>query len=268
MMPRIHLAKGFTLVELAIVLGIVALLLTGLVVSVSAQLDLQKLSETRGTMDNVREALLGFAAANGRLPCPASAASNGQESFASGGSTSNGLCSNFYNGFVPAAALGLTPTDGNGFLLDGWGNRIRYAVDNSTINGVTNPFTRQDGMKAATMASIEATAESSSGGLLFVCSSSSGVTAVNCGSTAGTVTVTRKTPAVVYSTGKNTATGGAPGTNNDEAANPNPNSANNDRVFVHHEPTAAGAGGEFDDIMTWISLPVLFNRMISAGRLP
>jgi prepilin-type N-terminal cleavage/methylation domain-containing protein len=264
--------RGFTLVELAIVLGIVTLLLTGLFVSVSAQIDLQRLSETRATIESAREALLGFAAANGRLPCPASDISNGQEAFcttASGGCThttviqAHGRCNRFFNGFLPAAALGITPTDNQGYALDGWGNRLRYAVaDNQVIAG-TYTFTGQDGMRNATMASIEAAADSS--GLLFVCSSSNGITASSCGSAPGTVTVTRKTPALIYSTGKNTPTGG---TGPDEAANPNPNSGNSDRVFVHHEPTAAGAGGVFDDIMTWLSLPVLFNRMISAGRLP
>jgi prepilin-type N-terminal cleavage/methylation domain-containing protein len=266
-------ARGFTLVELAIVLGIVTLLLSGLFVAVSAQIELQRISETRATIDSTREALLGFAAANGRLPCPASDTSNGREAFcetASGSCShttnlqSHGRCNRFFNGFLPAAALGITPTDNDGYALDGWGNRLRYAVSDTQLVAGTYTFTGQDGMKGATMAAVETAAESGTG-LLFVCSSANGITSGSCGSAAGTVTITRKTPALVYSTGKNSATGG---TGADEAANPNPNATDLNRVYVYHEPTAAGSGGEFDDIMTWLSLPVLFNRLITAGRLP
>ncbi len=87
--------------------------------------------ETRRILDEAREALLGFAAAHGRLPCPASAGSRGMESFAAGGDALNGNCSNFHGGFLPAASLGLPPLDPEGFARDGWGthaNRIRYAV--------------------------------------------------------------------------------------------------------------------------------------------
>lgn len=279
-------SQGFTLVELAIVVGIIGLLLSGLVVTMSAQVELQRTNQTRTTIEQTREALLGFAAANGRLPCPASDISNGQEAFcttASGACThtttiqTHGRCNRFFHGFLPAAALGITPTDRQGYALDGWGNRLRYAVADAQVAGTyfvftgREPSTLQDGMKSATMASIELAAENASWpvsgtGMLFVCSSASGITANNCGSAGGTVTITRKTPALVYATGKNTAVAG---TGADEAANPNPNSGNADRVYVYHDPAAAASsGGEFDDLMTWLSLPVLFNRLMTAGRLP
>jgi hypothetical protein len=67
-------------------------------------------------------------------------------------------------------------------------------------------------------------------------------------------------PAVIYSTGKNGASGG---TSADEAENPNPNSADNNRVFVSHDFTPT-----FDDMVIWISPNILFNRMVAAGKLP
>ncbi len=251
--------RGFTLVEMAVVMAIVALLLGGLVVTLSAQIDLQRTSETRTTLENIRDALMGFAAANGRLPCPASPTSNGLEEFSMGGSALNGQCANFYNGLVPAATLGITPVDTNGFVLDGWGNRVRYAVAYPTINSISSPFTRQDGLRSAGMQQVETYASSS--GLLFVCAVGPlppGVAATGCIS--GPTNITKKAPAVVFSTGRNAAAGG---TGADEAAN-----LNGDGVFVSHPPTAAGAGGEFDDLVTWLSLPVLFNRLITVGRLP
>lgn len=254
--------SGFTLIEMAVVLLIVTLLLGGLLVPLSTQIEQRKISETQKLLEDAKEALIGFALANGRLPCPASANSNGQESFAAGGSAVDGKCSNFFDGFLPAATLGFTPVDSNGYAIDGWGlaqNRIRYAVANTTVNTFTFPFTRTDGMKNATMSAI------GNANLLYVCASAPiGAAApyTNCGAA---TTLTSKAVLVVYSVGKNAATGG---TGSDEVVNPNPNSLNvNKGVFVSHTQSAA-AGNEFDDIVTWLSPNILFNRMVAAGRLP
>jgi len=256
--------SGFTLAEMAIVLVIVGLLIGGLLTPITTQLNQQRISDTRKSVEQIKEALIGFAAANGRLPCPASAASGGQESFVAGGNAANGLCSNFYNGFLPAATLGLAPSDGQGYAVDAWvlspQNRIRYAVYTGTINLITNPFTRTNGLRNAGIGNVAATAP-----LLSVCASATGITATTCGAAVGN-TLANNTPAIIYSVGGNATTGGV-GT--DEAANPNPNGGSNNAVFVAHNLTAtAAAGGEFDDIVTWVSPNVLFNRMIAIGALP
>src|SRR5674476_71590 len=92
--------NGFTLIEMAMVLMIVGLLLGGMLVPLSAQMDQRNVSDTQKALSDIKEALIGYAIANGRFPCPASATSNGVESFFSGGA-SGGYCSNFNNGFVP-----------------------------------------------------------------------------------------------------------------------------------------------------------------------
>lgn len=51
---------GFTLVEMAIVLLIVTLLLTGLVPTISSQIEQRQRNETRKQLDDIRDALLGF----------------------------------------------------------------------------------------------------------------------------------------------------------------------------------------------------------------
>lgn len=252
--------RGAALMILLMIAGVVgamfAIQLVGRTASERAQV-----AATTLALSQAREALIGFALVNGRLPCPASATSLGQESFAGGGSAANGLCSNFYDGFLPAAALGITPVDAQGYAVDAWGivpNRIRYAVYTGTIGtpvGVLNPFTRTDGIKTAGLASF------STAQLLRVCASATGITATTC----GTATVlTNTAPAVIYSVGKNAPSGG---TSADEAANPNPNSANNDQVFVSHETTPVGAtSGEFDDIVTWLTFDTLSTRMTQAGK--
>ena len=99
--------NGFTLLEMAIVLMIVGLLLGGMLVPLTAQMDQRNFTETRKSLDDIQQALIGYAIINGRLPCPASSTSNGVESFntGSGGNSTNGLCSNFNksrrSGLVP-----------------------------------------------------------------------------------------------------------------------------------------------------------------------
>lgn len=244
---------GFTLAELAIVLLIVGLLIGGLMMPLTAQIDSRNTSDTRRTLAEIHEALLGFAAANDRLPCPASATSNGQESFAAIGSPTDGNCFDFYGGFLPAVTLGITPTDQNGFAIDAWGQRIRYAVSQGpAIGSVAHPFTQSNGIKDATMSSI------SGQDLLFVCATATGVTSSGCGGAA--VKLTDKAPVVFFSTGKNAGSGAG----TDESKNLDGN-----RVFVFHEPSHSSAtNGEFDDLVTWLSPNVLYNRMIAAGRLP
>jgi prepilin-type N-terminal cleavage/methylation domain-containing protein len=251
-MPRLTLTRGFTLTELAVVVAIIALLIGGMLMPLLAQEDVRRSQQTQKQLKEAIDALIGHAAANGRLPCPATTASNGQESFAAGGSALNGSCSNFQDGFLPAATLGLAPTNTNGLLIDAWNQPVRYAVYAGTINGVVNPFTRTDGAKAATMPEIGKV------DALSVCNSATGITPGNCGA-AGKLS--DRAPAVLLSTGKNGAIGGG---GSDEAAN-----LNGDAVFVSHEPAPAGAAnGEFDDIVAWLSPNLLFNRMIAAGRLP
>ena len=79
---RIHLPRlqpGFTLAELAIVLVIVAFLLGGTMAMVSSQTDQRKWNDTQSRLEAARDALLGYAIANGRLPCPANSSSAGAE---------------------------------------------------------------------------------------------------------------------------------------------------------------------------------------------
>lgn len=242
---------GFTLVEMAIVLVIVGVLLGGMLIPLSAQIDQRNVSDTQKTLSDIKEALIGYAIVYGRLPCPASSTSNGTESFATSpavGNAGNGICSNFYNGFVPAATLGITPVDSQGYAIDAWNNRIHYAVTNVS----TNAFTTTNGIMYTGISALAPN--------LLVCSTATGITASSCGAASNFLTFSPGVPVVIYSTGKNGASGG---TSADEAANPNPNSGNNDRVFVSHLPTPT-----FDDMVVWLSPNILYNRMLQAGKLP
>ena len=242
---------GFTLTEMAIVMVIMALLIGGMLLPLSAQRDIQNINSTQRQLSDISEALLGFAAANGRLPCPASPASTGMENPAGGGA-----CANPKDGFVPGTTLGIGPTDSQGYVLDAWGNRIRYAVTNwQSSTGALHPnaFTAVDGIKSAWNDSAATITPN-----LRVCSTSTGISGSAC---AVNMTLSYETAAILISSGRN---GGLTPTGPDELAN-----TDNNSTFVSHMPTPADAPqGEFDDIVVWLSPNILYNRMIAAGRLP
>lgn len=255
-MPNLkhHLNSGFTLVEMAMVLMIIGLLLGGLVPTISSQMEQQRLIETRKQLEGIQQALIGYAIINDRLPCPAIATSNGVENFASGGSSTNGDCSDFYDGFVPAATLGISGGDSTGRVLDSWGNPIRYAVTKWSPSGNPFVFTKTGGMSATGISGLN----SGSFTYLLVCSSANGIVTSppSCGST-GSISLTPApgVPALIFSTGGN----GQNGNSADELAN-----LADDRVFISHEPMQDG----FDDIMLWLSPNTLVNRLVAAGKLP
>ena len=263
---RARRERGFSLIELAIAIGVMGVLFGAMLVPLVTQLQQRNVSMTEKTLADIKDALLGFAAVNGRLPCPAVTptpvgAQPGAENFdtANGGNAANGKCLSNW-GFVPARTLGITPVDANGFALDAWattGNRIRYAVASDTIGTVTNPLTASDGIKTATLASVAAAPP-----LLYVCDSGSGVAANNCNAAR---TLTSNAVVVIWSVGGNASTGG---TGTDEAQNPNPrNEGSTDRIFVSHAATDI-TGNPYDDIVTWVSINTLVNRLVGAGQLP
>jgi prepilin-type N-terminal cleavage/methylation domain-containing protein len=251
-------AFGFTLIEMAVVLVVVSLVLGSLLVPLASQVEQRRIDGTAQTLEQAREALLAFAAARGRLPCPAGA-TNGQEVLTTNVAT--GDCVSFW-GFLPAATLGLSPLDADGYARDGWGldqNRIRYAVRNATVGGQNYVFTKTGGIRTAGMPAFNGSQ------FLYVCNSGTGVNAnTDCGSA---FSLTTEAVAVIWSVGPNAALPGIGGASPDEAENPNPNGGSADRIFVSR-PRATGTSMEYDDQMVWITPPILFQRMIAAGQLP
>ncbi|MCG2576593.1 type II secretion system GspH family protein [Dechloromonas sp. XY25] len=253
-LPLIRRAnRGFTLIELAIVLIIVALLSGGLMMTVSAQMERIATSDTQRRLDEARDALLGFAAANGRLPCPAVGGATGIE-----GPLGGGVCSNNWDGFLPAITLGIGPTNDNGYALDGWGNPIRYAITtyNNSAYCPGHVFATANCIKAVWNGGISL----GNAPDLRICNTATGMTGT--GATASCATgseLANNAVAVVFSRGRN---GASPPASSDEIAN-----GDADRAFVSHPPIPSGPN-EFDDLVIWLSPNILYNRMIAAGRLP
>lgn len=236
--------KGFTLVEMAMVLLIVSLLLGGLIPTVSGQIERQHVSDTRKQLDEIQQALIGFAIVNGRLPCPAdSIIATGQP----GAGVEKGACGAGANGGVlPWVTLGVSETDS-------WGRRFTYRV--------TPDFA--DPIGAATYGGCvpSPTPTQSS---FALCSSGN----LNVGLTAGASNVASNVPAVIVSHGINGLGAYLPSgqqvTPVPAAATDEGDNADNDNNFVSHDFVQNG----FDDIVIWISPNVLINRMVAAGKLP
>lgn len=228
-------ARGFTLIELAVVILVIALLLGTLLVPMNAQVLQRQIEETQRILDENREAILGFSMANGRLPRPAQSASDGSER------VSDCATHEECTGYVPWTVLGAA-------RADAWGKLIRYSVSPALAQSSTPIAMGASGTKRIR------TRDASGTPIL-----ADGVAAVliSHGARAWGRTVD----------GTDIADGS--GTNTDEDANATQFGRTGDPFFTRpltqHE---LAPGGEFDDIVAWIAQPILLSRLMAAGRLP
>ena len=127
-------SRGFTIAELAVAVAVLAVLLFSAMVPFSTQVELRNFAETRRTLDTIREAIIGFAQANGRLPCPADGniafglANAGIEKF--DGTNCVAALGGGAFGVVPWATLGVSETDS-------WGKRFSYRVSPAFADAIT-----------------------------------------------------------------------------------------------------------------------------------
>jgi type II secretory pathway pseudopilin PulG len=290
-------ARGFTLVELAVVFTIVVLLLGSLMYTLSAQTEQRTQDETRRRLEQARELVLSFAVVNGRLPCPARSANATVQTDAGpiavpagdevrdqrtagnigcSGDTGAGAVEDYYagtvgavtHGLLPARAIGFQQVDGGGLAVDAWGNRIRYVVAKTRTNCVpaVAPAVLLDPhfVVASNMKNNGVACQPND---LLICKSGTGITPTTCGVTvpagANQLMTGQLVTAIIFSTGKNGAIFPA-GAGVDEQAN-----LNGDPIFVFHPRTEASfANGEFDDQMIWITVGELYGKLIAAGVLP
>jgi prepilin-type N-terminal cleavage/methylation domain-containing protein len=118
------ITRGFSLIELSIVLFIAAILLTAGLRALNSQVENSNYNATRKQQELIKDALITYLGRNSRLPCPDTAAfPDGTEKRMPLGTPTISVCVNFF-GVVPYATLGLSKDA----ALDGWENHISYRV--------------------------------------------------------------------------------------------------------------------------------------------
>jgi len=248
---------GFTLIEMAVVIFVMALILGSILVPLSTQVEQRQLADARRHLDEIKEALMGYASAQTvpHLPCP-------DKTAAAGAGTPNdgmedvdaGVCV-APEGNVPWVTLGLPS-------VDPWGNRYRYRVS-----------------PALAQRAPAATLSLSTQGTLQVCSASTcaageaitqvppslnaAVAVILSHGPNGWGAINADTNTLMLPPGCGTVLGCA-AMSGHEIANSDGNT-----VFVSRAPSpSTSTAGEFDDIVTWLSPHVLKQRLVAAGKLP
>lgn len=232
--------RGFSLIELAMVLLIISLLLGGLLVPLATQMEGRQRGDAEQQLERIKEALIGFAIVNGRLPCYTSQTNPASTSYGVEDTVCNpgGLAT---DGILPWKTLGLT----NG--LDPWGVQRTNTADpwlgywryrvHSTFSSTT-PFS----LTSDPAASNRLCVKDANGNLLVS---------------------TSETPvAIIYSTGADRAASGQ--NTGYEATSASTDCVASTPIVYQGGPVS----GTFDDITIWLTRPLLFNRMVTAGRLP
>ncbi|WP_025770531.1 type II secretion system protein [Thioalkalivibrio sp. HK1] len=230
--------RGFSLIELAIVIAAMALMVGGLMVPLSAQLERYRMRETEMALAQAMEALLGHAAIHRRLPCP-DIDDDGLEDLSIDPAKPDAHPCRRFEGGIPWMTLGVSG-------LDGWNRRIRYRGNDAYTRkeGVPNPPATIGSLLIRDRVGDEDLVRGNPGG----------------------------PAAILFSCGMN----GVPDGENDgrkgKAAAIPPNGCTNPvrpaNARYEYGPPARSDSGEPDDMLVWLSKYVLLNRLIRAGVWP
>ncbi|MDX1610181.1 MAG: type II secretion system protein [Halofilum sp. (in: g-proteobacteria)] len=231
--------RGFSLIELAIVLVIIGLLVGGGIAALNAVAQQTRRTEAERQLEHVREALYGFAMSEGRLPCPdTNDPPDGSEDL------SGNDCDDNW-GALPWSELQLG-------RRDPWGSLLLYRVDPDFADTNTSP----------------AFALSDSGNLTVEDGEGNNIVTT---SPAVIVAFGPQGAQIWTDSGFTCPSAGTNDFSADESEN-----CDDDNTFVAAEfrPPDAGTDptnpgeGRFDDVLIWVPLPVLKARMVDAGLLP
>ena len=231
--------QGFTLLELSLVLVVVGILANMFIQPMGAQVETARRQRTDQLLDTVEQALIGFAIAHGRLPCPApwQGVAVEKNSCAAG--------ENF--GVLPAVTLGLPgPRNEQGALLDGWNQPFRYAVSAADHPSAGSPglhdFTSSGEWREVGMSELASE--------LQICA-----VAVS-GNCPAAQLLANQVPVLFFSSGKA-----------QQASATELENIDGDNVYVSH-PFSQSSTNYFDDRIRWIPENILFFRLLQAGVVP
>jgi prepilin-type N-terminal cleavage/methylation domain-containing protein len=136
-------SRGFTLVEMSVVLVIIGLLILTVFPALTAARLVNQRSATQSNLQSLMLAAASFVQANGCLPCPTPASATGAGFGRVRGDTATKACNGCATaeGIPPFVSLGIAPN----LAHDGWGNWISMRVDPaltaSALGGTVPPAT-------------------------------------------------------------------------------------------------------------------------------
>lgn len=231
--------RGFTLLELSLVLVVLGILANMFIQPAGSQVEMAKRQRTDRSLDQVEQALIGFAMTHARLPCPADWQGPAIEK------EECGVGRNY--GRLPAITLGLPGArDAQGALLDGWNQPIHYAVsaaDHPTRGLVGwSDFTTSDELREVGMSELASE--------LAICA-----TAVSTDCPVDQL-LANQVPVIFFSKGKPL----------DDSLIEQENTDGDD-VYVSH-PYSQTDANHFDDRVRWIPENILLYRLLQAGVVP
>ncbi|MFK7730165.1 MAG: prepilin-type N-terminal cleavage/methylation domain-containing protein [Pseudomonadales bacterium] len=236
----IYRSRGFSLIEMAVVMVVLGLALGGLLVPMSKQLESSDRKQAQAQLQTIKEALIGHAMAEGRLPCP-DTNGDGQENT----QTVSGqeVCVRSY-GRLPYHALAVGKEDP-------WNQPYAYFV--------TAEFADDD-------ETTPSCATAPPGVSFTLCAAGNLEVLDNNGDA-----IAQQLPAIVLSHGKTRLENAATNTARSivEARNFNPDQHSDGTADSKRKQLFSERDGfEFDDIVEWVPHSVLKAKMVSAGRLP
>jgi prepilin-type N-terminal cleavage/methylation domain-containing protein len=263
-----HSSQGFTLIELAIVLFIAGLILAGALGPLATQIEQRERQSTQEILVEIRENLIGYALANGHLPCPdcpdntigscgtvetALGADKINDGIEDGTDDPVSTASNDRSatpfeqcatevGNLPWATLGVAENDA-------WGAHFIYRVTEDFADNI-------DGTGSCTNTTLN----------VSFCLDSGNDADIDVEDANGNA-VAQDLPVVVVSIGRNSDEAFADLSAEEKENQDNYNGSPADTTFVSADYSRQ-AGSEFDDILIWVSPSVLMYQMVSAKILP
>ncbi len=226
--------KGFTLIEVSLVLLIIAFILGSFLTPLSTKLEEQSINKAKEQVSEIKQAIINFTVSNSRMPCP-DTNDDGLEDFIAGN------CTDIPNveGKVPYVTIN------SPHKQDPWGQKYLYRVANvfaDNIDGTGCGGTPRPNV------SIE------------LCSANSGnINVLDYNLITGlSDQAANNLAAIILSTGRNTGI-------NSLAQNEN---INDDNTFYKTSYGGTGSTMPFNDIVIWVSASEVVSELINAQILP
>ncbi|MDM8563261.1 hypothetical protein QUF54_07900, partial [Candidatus Marithioploca araucensis] len=208
-------------------------IMSALFFPLTMRVDHKRMKATQERLEEIKEALLGFAVLNDSLPCPALSAEDGKSPV-----PPPVPCGN--EGYLPWADLGVG-------RYDAWGNPFRYRV------GSQSPYTSSD-LKVQDKQAIDLVNKDKDGNSRII------AIIFSCGKN-GFPDPTPKTDLNL--------TNDADGNRNIKAICTNAGTKNN-AVYIQDVYVEDKSDGinTFDDMLIWLPKSILINRLAEAGKWP